>query len=67
MASAAAAPPDERRTEIDNLRTLADAQAFVERINRMTPIPTTDGKPIKIYADSKIANVRRNFRRRFGV
>lgn len=67
MASAAAAPRDERRTEIDNLRTLTDAQAFVERINRMTPIPTTDGKPIKIYADSKIANVRRNFRRRFGV
>jgi hypothetical protein len=55
------------RAEIDAIRSLADAQQFVNAVNRMTPIPTTDGKPIKIYADSKIANVRRNFRRRFGL
>jgi hypothetical protein len=71
-ASAAAAAPRRMggpniRAEIDGIRTLADAQAFVNAVNRMTPIPTTDGKPIKIYADSKIANVRRNFRRRFGL
>jgi hypothetical protein len=71
-ASAAAAAPRRMggpniRAEIDGIRTLADAQAFVNAVNRMTPIPTTNGEPIKIYADSKIANVRRNFRRRFGL
>jgi len=70
-ASAAAAPtfrtaPD-FRAEIDAIRSLADAQAFANAVNSMTPIPTTNGQPIKIYADSKIANVRRNFRRRFGL
>jgi hypothetical protein len=60
-------PRRDYRDEIDGLRTLADAGAFARRINQMSPIPTTDGKPIRVYADSKIANVRRNFRRRFGV
>ena len=55
------------RAEIDAIRSLADAQAFVNAVNSMTPIPTTNGQPIKIYADSKVANVRRNFRRRFGL
>ena len=70
--SVPAAPPSRQvnyRAQINALESINDARDFANRISQMRPIPTANGKVVRVQnrVGTKLEHIKRNLRRRLGV